>query len=188
MHSLPEPALAETEEHLLVCSRCQDQLKEIEAYVTAMREAAARLHTEEESRKRFWTRVSGGFTFRRIGWAMAIAAVVLAGVALRISSRPPQSLPAFALMLETSRGSGMQHAPAGRPLHLSLDIRGLASFPTYELEVVNDAGRVQAKFEAAIEQSTIRITLPGSLGRGDYFIRIYSPARDLLREYGLHLD
>jgi predicted anti-sigma-YlaC factor YlaD len=104
-HSLPELALAEIEEHLLVCSQCQQQLEEIDAYVSAMRSAAKRLDQEDESRKVHWTRVSRLLTFRGFGWAMAVAALVLGAVALRISTK--RTVEPFALVLETSRGSGM---------------------------------------------------------------------------------
>ena len=136
-HSLPEAALAEIEEHLLVCSQCQQQLEEIDAYVSAMRDAAKALGQQDESRKRFWTRVSHTLTFRKLGWAMAVAALVLGAVALRISTKRPVA--PFALVLETSRGSGMQHAPAGRRLELSLNTQGLPSFSGYELEIVDDS-------------------------------------------------
>ncbi len=186
-HSLPEPALAEIEEHLLVCSQCQQQLEEIDQYVSAMRSAAQRLDQEDESRKRYWARISSVLTFRKLGWAMAVTALVLGAVALRISTRQDRIEP-FALLLETSRGSGMQHAPAGRKLELSLDTRGLPSVSRYALEVVDESARLQYESQATAEQSVVRASLPAGLRRGTYFIRLYSPARELLREYGLQVD
>ena len=185
-HSLPEGALAEIEEHLLVCSQCQQQLEEIDAYVSAMRGAAKGLDQEDESRKTYWTRVSRILTFRKFGWAMAVAALVLGAVALRISTKRPVA--PFALVLETSRGSGMQHAPAGRKLELSLNTLGLPSFSSYELEIVDDSARVQYQSHMTAQQSAVRATLPAGLRRGTYFVRLYSPARELLREYGLQID
>ena len=185
-HSLPEAALAEVEEHLLVCSQCQQQLEEIDAYVSAMRSAAKGLDQEDESRKTYWTRVSRILTFRKFGWAMAVAALVLGAVALRISTKRPVA--PFALVLETSRGSGMQHAPAGRRLELSLNTQGLPSFSGYELEIVDDSARLQYQSHMSAQQSAVRTTLPAGLRRGTYFIRLYSPARELLREYGLQID
>jgi hypothetical protein len=185
-HSLPEPALAEIEEHLLVCSHCQQQLEEIDAYVSAMRSAAKRLNQEDESRKAYWTQISRALTFRGFGWAMAVAALVLGAVALRVTTKP--AVEPFALVLETSRGSGMQHAPAGRKLDLSLDTRGLASFSGYTLEIVDESARLQFQSHVAAEQSVVRASLPNGLRRGTYFIRLYSPARELLREYGLQID
>jgi hypothetical protein len=185
-HSLPEAALAEIEEHLLVCSQCQQQVEEIDAYVSAMRSAAKRLDQEDESRKTYWTRVSRVLTFRRFGWAMAVAALVLGAIALRVSNKRP--VEPFALVLETSRGSGMQHAPAGRRLELSLDTEGLPSFPGYALEDVNESAQLQYQSQVTAEQSVVHASLPAGLRRGTYFVRLYSPARELLREYGLQID
>ena len=187
-HSLPEPALAEIEEHLLVCSQCQLQFEEIDAYVSAMRSAAKRLEQEDESKRRYWAWVSRALTFRRFGWAMAVTALVLGVIALRIAIRPDQTGEPFALVLEARRGSGMQHAPAGRRLELSLDTQGLPSFPSYPLEVVDESGQQQYESRVTAEQSAARASLRAGLRRGTYFIRLYSPSRELLREYGLQID
>ncbi len=188
MHSLPEPELAGVEEHLLICSRCQEQLKEIEEYVSAMRGAAILLDREDESQKRFWTRFSAAFTFRKLAWVMGVAALVLVAVTLRISTKTGQPPPPLALMLETSRGSDVPHVPSGRRIDLSLDITGLPSFPAYTVEVVEEGGRVRSKSNAAEAQARVRTSLPGDFHSGTYFIRLYSPSRELLREYALHID
>jgi len=188
MGSLNGPALAEVEEHLLVCPHCQEQLKGADSYVAAMRNAAAGLELEDEARKDWWARVSAVLRFQRIGWAMAVAALLIFGVALRLSMRPAPSLQPLALVLETNRGSELQRAPAGRPLTLSLVATGLPVLPAYEVEVVDAKGAVQAQFPAVTAQSGIKIQLAGGLSRGNYFVRIYSPSRELLREYGVQVD
>jgi hypothetical protein len=190
MGSVPEPALAEIEEHLLVCSQCQQQLKEIDEYVGAMRRAAQELQQEDESWKRFWMRVSRALTFRRLGWAMAVTALVLGAVALRIAITKTGPAEPFALMLETSRGSEMQHAPARRRLAITLDVKGLPVFSSYGLELVDErgGGRLQLEPQVAADQSIIRTSVPKGLRRGVYFIRLYSPLKELLREYGLQID
>src|ERR1051326_4667592 len=189
MGSLDGPALAKVEEHLLVCPHCQEQLKAADSYVAAMRNAAAGLELEDEARKDWWARVSRALTLRRVGWALAIAGLVVLGVARRLSwraSRP--ALQPLALALETTRGSELQRAPAGRPLVLSLDATGLPVLPAYEVEVVDAEGAAQAQFHAVTGQSGIKIHLDGGLRRGNYFVRIYSPSRELLREYGVQVD
>jgi hypothetical protein len=82
----------------------------------------------------------------------------------------------------------MQHAPAGRTLELSLDTQGLPSFPSYPLEVVDESGQQQYESRVTAEQSAVRASLRAGLRRGTYFIRLYSPSRELLREYGLQID
>ncbi len=185
--SLEEPLLGELEEHLLLCSRCQDHLREIDAYRAAMRSAAAQLEREDEARKRFRTRISAVLTVRRLGWLMALGAVIVAGMSLRFwMSR--QGPPPMALFLETSRGAEVRHAPARRPLELSLDTRALPAYPAYLVETVDAVGTVQAQFQAAAAEGRVRAPLPKGLAPGTYFIRLYSPSRELLREYGLAVD
>jgi hypothetical protein len=189
MGSLRGPALTEVEEHLLVCSHCQEQFKEADSYVAAMRNAAAGLELEDQSRKDWWARVSGALTLRRIGWALAIAGLLIIGMALRVSWRSsPSTLQPLALVLETNRGSELQRAPAGRSLVLNLDATGLPVLPAYEVEAVDASGAVQAQFHAVTGQPGIKIQLAGGLRRGTYFVRIYSPTRELLREYGMQVD
>jgi hypothetical protein len=186
--SLEEPALGELEEHLLLCSRCQDQLKEIDAYHAAMKSAAAALENQNESRKKLWTRISGALTFRRLGWVMALVAIALGGLALRPWLTPTALTPAVALVLETSRGSEVRHAPAGRTLELSLDVKGLPAYPLYAVETVDAVGRVQAQSTAAVSEGRVKMSLSQGLRPGNYFIRLYTPSRELLREYGLMID
>ena len=186
--SLQEPLLGEIEEHLLLCSQCQDHLREIDAFRAAMRNAAARLEHEDEARKRLWTRVSAALTFRRLGWIMALGAVFLVGLSVRLWMNPPQSSPPLALVLETSRGSEMRHAPARRALALSLDLTALISFPSYQVETVDSLGRVQAQSTAHGSEGIARASLANGLPSGNYFIRLYSPSHELLREYGLVVD
>ena len=186
--ALVEPLLGEIEEHLLLCSQCQEHLKEIDTYRAAMRSAAARLEREEEARKGFWTQVSAALTFRRLGWVMALAAMVLIGLSLRVWMNPTGSAQPMALFLKTTRGSEVRHAPARGPLELSLDTTALASYPSYQVETVDALGRVQAQFTAQTSEGKVIASLAKGLRPGNYFIRLYSPAHELLREYGLVVD
>jgi len=186
--SLEEPLLGEIEEHLLLCSHCQEHLNEIDAYRAAMRSAAARLEGEEESRKLFWARVSAAMTLRRLGWIFALGAVAVMGLSLRVWMSHAESSRPLAVFLETTRGSEVRHAPARRPLELNLDRTGLALYPSYQVETVDAMGRVQALGAARASEGKVRASLVQGLRPGTYFIRLYSPAHELLREYGLVVD
>lgn len=188
MGSLEEPLLGELEEHLLLCSQCQDHLQEIDAYHAAMRNAAARLEREDEARKKFWTRMSASLTVQRLGWLMALGVVMVMGLSLRLWISHRASAPPLALFLETSRGAEVRHAPARRPLELNLDTTALPAYPLYLVETVDAVGKVQAQFQAAATGGKVRAPLPKGLATGTYFIRLYSPTRELLREYGLAVD
>lgn len=185
--TLAEPSLEELEEHLLICARCRERLADTHAYVAAMRSAATGLAQSDESRKLFWARASGWMTFRRLGWAMAIVSLMLAGTALRLLLRPAQSLQPVSILLETTRGSELQRAPTGRPIDLSLDLRGLPAFPDYQMEMV-DAGGGLLDQSAVGPQGQVATRISKRLRPGSYFIRLYSPSRELLREYGLQIE
>ncbi len=151
--SLEEPLLGELEEHLLLCSQCQDHLREIDAYHAAMRNAAAQLEREDEARKRLRTRISALLTVRRLGWLLALGAVIVAGMSLRLWINR-QAPPSVALILETSRGAEVRHAPARRPLDLSLDTTALPEYPVYLLETVDALGKVQAQFQVSAAEGS----------------------------------
>lgn len=185
--SLQEPVLSKLEEHLLLCPECQRRLEEMDAYVEAMRHAAGRLEAEDDSRRRFWSRVSSKLTFRRLAWVMGAAAAALLAVALRVSLNPTQPSPPYALVLETSRGAEAQHAPAGRGLDLSLDITGLQPLPAYRIEIVDRQGTRVAGLRAELAQGRVRTSVTRGLGAGIYFVRLYAPSGELLREYALEV-
>lgn len=183
MGSLEEPRLGETEEHLLLCSQCQDHLKEIDAYLKAMRAAAAQLESEEASRRSFWAGVSAALSIQRLGWVLGLAAVVIIGLAVRVWVTPRQT--PVAVFLETSRGSEVRHVPADKALNLTLDTTALAAYPSYQVETVDATGRLQAQFTAAAPEGKLKAPLLAGLRPGNYFVRLYSPTHELLREYGL---
>jgi len=72
----PAEAVEGFETHLLVCPQCQDALRETEAYVRAMRAAAALVAGEDASRsrwgRRWWVRI--GLVALACGAAAALLA------------------------------------------------------------------------------------------------------------------
>ena len=188
MGSLTGPQVMELEDHLLMCSDCQTRLEEVDRFVAAMRGAAAELDERDEARRQKWTKVSGWLSFRRFGWAMAVLALLVAGVAARFWLRQSPPLPPFAVALEASRGAEVQHAPEGRALEISLNTTGLSGFEAYQVEVVDATGsrRVQSRAPAVGGKAGLTVSKP--LEPGSYYIRLYSPSRELLREYGLQID
>jgi len=188
MQSLQEPELAKVEEHLLTCVECQRHLEEIETFVAAVRGAASKLDQEDEARKQFWTRFSEHFTFRKLTWTMALAAVALAFVAVRIALTPTTAVEPISLVLESSRDARGFHAEAKTPLDLTLDLRGLPEFSMYDVKIVNAEGRAVWQSTGKSVQEKIQTRLPNGLGRGVHFVRVYSPAQELLREFALQVQ
>ncbi|MDR3699393.1 MAG: hypothetical protein P4L56_07140 [Candidatus Sulfopaludibacter sp.] len=161
-----EPELSQVEEHLLLCASCRKKVETSDVYVNSMRRAAAQIRAEEKRAPRW-----AGMAF------LLAAAVLLAGVILiRSNATAP-----FAVSLAVTRGVGINaQAPAGVPLALQLDVTGLPAAASYRVEMVDRAGK-----------QVWTGTFPGRpakpLPAGIYFVRLYSPAGDLLREYGLEI-
>jgi hypothetical protein len=180
-YSLGTSALGDTallEEHLLTCEDCQERLRETDEYVLAMRTASERRRRDETAAK--------GRELRFPAWFPVLAAaaccLLLVAVTLRFR-RSPGPVVAVSLSALRSNVAG-SNAPAGRDLMLHPDLTGLAEGPSYRLEIVDQAGRPVRQGTLARGQTGIQV--PG-LGAGLYFVRVYRPAGDLLREYGLEI-
>lgn len=179
LNGLPEPDLAVVEEHLLVCPACQDRLEATDAYVRAMREAAVRARREELPLRR-----PGGRPQPMMAVAAAAALLVAAGVAMRSPGSPPS---AADVPLEANRGPMAAHsqAPAGRPLVLRMDIAELAPQAGCRVEVVDEQGRRLWDGPAVLLDGRLAVTVSKPFSPGRYYVRLYSPSSELLREYGL---
>ena len=178
MGSSSQEEAALIEEHLLTCECCQDRLRESDDYVLAMRRASEqRRQYERTATRREW---------RFPSWFPVLAAVacciLLAVIALRFVPSPG---PAVAISLSALRSNGAgSGAPAGRELTLHPDLTGLAENPTYRLEIVDGTGHPVREGTFVRAQNEIKV--PG-LGAGLYFVRVYLPSGELLREYGLEI-
>lgn len=179
MGRLSEPELAGLEEHLLVCESCQDRLALEDSIRQGVRDKGVVLH---QPRDVVWWR------FPKIAWA---AGLVTAGLAVLAgfewqSMRRAQGTPAV-IVLQTTRGTDdlTPAAPAGRPLTVVLDLTGLPQFAKYKLEIVRAAGHPVFQANPASQGNKLQATVSRGLASGVYFVRVYSPARELLREYAL---
>jgi hypothetical protein len=178
MNRLAERELAEVEEHLLVCGECRGRLEESDRYVRAMRAAAAQARAAERDAGRplaAWRRPA-------IWLAVAAALLIVAVIQARREDGPP-----LAVVLHASRGPAQVYsvAPAGKRLVLELDLADVASFPSYRVEVVDSTGARLWDGPAAIRGGFASVQMPLRLAKGAYYVRLYSPAQELLREYGL---
>lgn len=176
--SLPETEVARVEEHLLICETCQERLAFIDSWVRSLRRVNAQLDLAPRG---FWERLAWP------RWVPALAAalvlVVAVGFALKWNNRG--AIAPIAVALEATRGETATQVPAGHSLLLQPGLEGLPQFSKYQLEIVDTLGK-------RVRQTTLvpgpgdapGATVPG-IGAGVYFIRLYSPARELLREYTL---
>jgi hypothetical protein len=177
---LADPQRAEFEEHLLVCEYCQARLAREDDFTQGMRDAAALLERPPKAASRW--------TFSKPAWAFGLAALGLIAVAaiqwpsLR---HPPAQGPALVLLHTTRGAESAVVAMAGRPLILVLDLTDLQPSPKYKLEIVDSAGRPALQSEAVPRNDKLEASIAKGLPAGAYFVRIYTFAHELLREYAL---
>jgi hypothetical protein len=114
--------------------------------------------------------------------AFAVGLLIVAG--MRFGSR--NVAPVLAV-LQASRGPMSAHSqvPAGKPLQLQMDLADLAAFPAYHVEVVDQSGHSFWQGAAAVQNGRAAVNVPKPFAKGRYYIRLYSPSSELLREYGL---
>jgi hypothetical protein len=182
MGAMPEGAIAPLEEHLLICEPCQLRLAQTDVYVAAMRRASARLRAAPLKPGLPWLR------FPRLVPALAGMAVLMVAAGLWLSRLDLGEAYPFAVDLAATRGAAIEaQAPAGRWLLLRLDLANLPASPGYRLEMVDRSGnRVwQATVPARGSKADFKVprTQPGV-----YFVRVYRPPGELLREYGLEVE
>ncbi len=168
--------LARLEDHLLLCSTCQKRVEESDAYVHAIRSAAAEFQSQLKPSWRFQ------FSWRP---ALVFAMVVLV-VGVMIVPRGGHSgggATPVAVSLQALRGPAVSaEAPAGRALLLAPDVSGLHESGVMRIELVTAAGQPVWTGQASGPQPK---TEAPPLRGGQYFIRLYSPSGELLREFGL---
>jgi hypothetical protein len=180
--AMTDGAIAPFEEHLLICKSCQFRLAHADVYVVAMREASTHLRAEPLKRGLPWLR------FPRLVPALAGMAVAIVAAGLWLSRVDMGEAHPFAVDLAATRGPALEaKAPAGRWLLLQLDLANLPAASWYRLEMVDRSGnRVwQATVPARGTKADFKVprTSPGV-----YFVRVYRPAGELLREYGFEVQ
>lgn len=182
MGTLSETRLEVFEEHLLACDSCQDRLLEMEAYVNAMRSASPKAR---QARKSPWADL---FKWPRPAWiaAFALSAVVLVAGVWIVAPSPRTEM--ASVVLHSSRGiEGLAttKAPARKLLSLTVDLTELPAFASYRLEIVERTGkRVWEKVARPADGKIVQTTTTG-LQAGQYYVRLYAPNDELLREFSL---
>jgi hypothetical protein len=179
---LSEPEQRRCEEHLLICEACRDALEETEAYVSAMRAAARHfLRTPSVHPSPRW------WPLRAVPVWAAAAAMVSALVPLSVYQvrRRPLETP-VTVNLRAMRGLAAETEAAGKPLVLELDVSGLPRYDAYRIDLVNEKGLVLWGKAVRVQGSEVRTQSP-ALPLGLFFVRVYSPPGELLREYSLRV-
>ena len=193
---LPALQVERLETHILICADCQDRLVETETYVQAVRDAALQLSREQHPS--WWRRLAGlldAFVAPRLVW-VAGAVLLAAGLTFLslvwAPSGPGASAP-VAVALQTLRGAaGSQSAaaPSGRGLVLEADLAGLPQGESWELRLVDSAGRLVRTIVGEGTGTRVSWTVSKGLRKGAYWARLYARGApgQLVREYALRVE
>lgn len=183
--------LATLEQHLLACEHCQRTLARTDEYVRAMKFATAHFGDHHQARKirpmtpavRSWLPTAG------VTGLVAAASLVLlfwTGPGRTSLTSPPAPVE---VSLQSLRGGSdtINHAPARRPLDLSIAAADVPASTAYRFEVVAARGGLVWSGPAQTRDGSISARLPQSLNAGTYWVRLYGKS-ELLIEYGLKLE
>ena len=161
------------DEHLLTCEDCRNRVLEADVHVSAMYHAGTEIRGASQKRP-MWS-----WSFAAAS-AVAVASAVLAGSVLM---RAPRNMELQETHLYAMRGAAVSaKVAAQRPLLLIPDLTGLPVFPSYRLQVVDTVGKPVFTRQVMAADPTTTVT---GVTTGMYFVRLSSPAGELLREYGL---
>ncbi len=187
MGGLAERELEEFENHLLVCANCQEALRFTDSYLEGMRGASRELRRQAASRARPW--YDKFPVLPAPAWVLATATfafLVIAGDQWR--SFRPDTEPLSLVRLESTRGAETavnSTTLAQKPFLLMLDLTDLQPLPRYKLEIVDAVGHPVFESNPSPANNTLRTKIAEGLPAGVYYVRLYDPHSELLREYGL---
>lgn len=165
------------EQHLLLCQPCQAALAEIDEYIRLMKGATAGPLPQ---------RPAYG---RTVAWG-SLAALSAGCLTLLMMAPPPLPSQPMEVKLMSFRGgvgAEMPHAPSGRSLDLALQAPDVPEASQYRVELVTSEGQPAWSGSAQPREGKLHALLPGTMARGDYWMRLYGPDSQLLYEYGLTL-
>jgi len=176
---LPEADLAIVEEHLLVCTSCQERLDELELFAIAMRQAiAAEPAVQERSGWFVWLR---GTLRPQLIWAVGFAAIILTAV---LYLHPGRNVaPLASLDLASVRGA-VQEVREARETDLTLTDAPYQS--GLRAEVVDYKGEQVWSGQPTAGSGQIRIAR--QLTPGSYFVRLFDESGKLMHEYGFNVQ
>ena len=181
MGTLPAAAIPQVEEHLLICSFCQTRLVETDDFLIHFRAAATQVELQPAS---FWQRFLNAHRLIWGGSAVAAAALMLFLVTGEPRLNRPQ--PATVLMQSLRGPEEPAQIAKGRPSVLIFDLPIPATHPSYEVEVVDTAGKQILKGQGIVKEDHLVFPIQ-KLAPAAYWVRIYQkqPAKELVAEYGL---
>jgi hypothetical protein len=175
---LSGPEVEQIEEHLLLCHSCVDRLDEVGAFALAVREDLKARPAPLPGRSWF------GWMQPRFALPAAFAMALLA-LGVYWTGGGKHLAPVASLQLTAMRGE-MPTVEVARETDLTLTDAPAAGAP-FRVEVV-DASGAGVRSGADVWSGTgLQVKILQRLSPGDYFVRLFGSAGQLLHEYGFHV-
>lgn len=163
----------QVEQHIFFCEACRALATREVAMARGFKVAAPQVPAEPERSR---------WSLRLLLPALAVCTLLITAAVMfspLTTHRSPVSVTLFAL-----RGDTEAHGPAGSPLVLHPDLRGLPQSSSYNVEVVKAGGA--SVWQRNLPSDGLATGIPVSpLHNGIYFVRVSLPSGELLREYSL---
>ncbi len=182
---LSETEQARVETHLFVCYACQDALAETDNYVAAMKAALA--EPEASPAPGRWAAFVDSLRFSGPVPAFGAALAALSLAAILVQTYTPSLAATEAeITLRSLRGGAEivdADGPANASLALKIQSHQLQADESYSVKIVDAAGN-----PAWTGRPSANILhVDKALSAGTYWVRLYSPQKNLVQEYGLKL-
>jgi hypothetical protein len=181
MGRVEEPELSALEEHLLICSRCQDQVEAEDRFARAARAALSRPESAVREFRSRWSFLTGRWAGLAYAGAVLLAAYFL--LPAGVNAPAAQIIPLRAVRGPSASGVG--RARAALQLKL-LDTNSLAP-GSYTAEIADAQGGALLRQEKEQSAGELILDVRDGLPAGKYWVRLYR-GPDLVREYGLTLQ
>lgn len=197
---LPDQESEVLEEHILLCSSCQDRLQHMDEFIAAFKVASAKMRREdlfaggdlpavERLRRKLLTLWHAFSPAYALGAAVVAAALVIAV----LPRTAPRSAEPTLIELNAIRGMVpvVTPAPNGAPLAFSLDLIGLPPASKLRVELAGSSGQAlwnSTVARPAADKLSVRPDFQPTPGL--YWVRLYDASGDqpLLREFGLRIS
>jgi hypothetical protein len=176
------------ENHLLICSECQDHLAVMDAEIADIKHACRVAASTADARRRTGV-FAWLFAAPKPMWAAAAAALVLTvSVPLYREATAPRG--ETEVTITTSRGaeSVVASAPARTRLKLNIEVQGVAVIGACRVDLVNGEGQRVWTGKGVASNGAVSASIAERLPAGQYWVRIFNPSGELLRESALQLN
>jgi hypothetical protein len=181
----------------MLCQDCRDSLEHVEALIQQFKSAILVLREEhpelvamEPVAARWWSLLPpvAPAWGSNLAWGAALAAVLLVAILAWPPGQPPASAPIALASFRGSEDVTMARGPAGRPLELALDAAGIGNGVPCRVEVVTISGEMAWDGASNPQDGKLLARVPKGLRSGSYWVRLYTPDNELVREFSLRLD